>query len=154
MSLDIIDVRKEAMADDLLNNGFGADGWLVFYAADGTLASHTNGIADDPSVATDATVLARMQLQGATTPGGNGQIVFTSSSPMADPTAPASGIVAWARFMSNTVYNAGAGSQAAGIMDCSVGTTAAGIADIQLNSVNIVAGGIVSLTSLTSDIAV
>ncbi len=153
MAVDIIDARKEAFATDLLTNGFGTDGWLIIYAADGTLASHTGGIADDPSVATDATVLATMQFQGASTPTSDGHLVFTTSGQMADANANATGIAVWARFMSTATYNAGAGAQAAGIMDCSVGTTAAAVDDIQLNSVNIVAGGIVTLTSLTLDFA-
>ncbi len=112
-----------------------------------------SGIADDPSVATDATVLATMQFQGASTPTSDGHLVFTSAGQMADANANATGTAAWARFMSTATYNAGAGAQAAGIMDCSVGTTAAAVDDIQLNSVNIVAGGIVTLTSLTLDFA-
>jgi len=151
--IDIIDARKEAMATDLLTNGFGSDGWLIMYAADGTLTGHTNGIPDDPSIATDATVLATMQFQNASTPTSNGQIVFTQAGTILDSNANATGVAAWGRFMSNTVYNAGAGDQDAGIMDCSVGTTADGTADILLNSTNIVAGGIVSLTTLSLDFA-
>jgi len=151
MTIDIADVQREGMADYLLGQ-IQATGMLLLYASDGTLANHTAGKPDDPTIPTDATVLAEFSLTGADTPNGNGRIDWTLGGTLTDSTANATGTVAWARFMTATEY-AKAANVRVGIVDCDVSTMVDGTGDIQLNSVDIVAGGIVSITQLYHDIS-
>lgn len=66
--------------------------------------------------------------------------VATASSIVSDTSADATGTATWARIKT---------SAGATVMDCDVGTTTAAVASIQLDSVEIVAGGNVAITAFT-----
>jgi len=126
----ITDAARSACADalvDLIDAGAGA----------GTIKIYDGSQPAGPSTAITSQVLLATLTWSDPAFGAAASGVATASAVTDDSSADATGTATWARI---------ADSDGTAIFDCDVGTSGA---TLNLNSVSIVAGGIVRITSFT-----
>lgn len=131
MAVRISNAARSAAADalvDLVDGGTGA----------GTLKIYTGVQPAGPATAPSGTLLGTLTMTDPAF-GNAANGVATAASITGDSSADASGTAGWARI---------ADSSGTAILDMSV-TVSGGGGDLQLDSVNIVAGGAINVTSLT-----
>lgn len=131
MAVRISNAARSAAADaivDLIDGGTGV----------GTLRIYTGAQPAGPATAPTGTLLGTLTMTDPAF-GNAANGVATAATITGDTSADASGTAGWARI---------ADSSGTAIIDMSV-TVAGGGGDLQLDSVNIVAGGAINVTSLT-----
>lgn len=131
MAVRISTAARSAAADaivDLVDGGTGA----------GTLRIFTGAQPANPATAPSGTLLGTLTMSDPAF-GNAASGVATAAPITGDSSADATGTAGWARI---------ADSSGTAIIDMSV-TVSGGGGDLQLDSVNIVAGGAINVTSLT-----
>lgn len=129
-NLRLATASQNAMADALaaLVDAGSAGGTIKIYTATQPASANT--------AISDQTLLATLTFSGTAFGAASGGVI-TAAAITEDSEADATGTAAWARI---------ADSDGNTIFDCDVGTSGA---TINLNTVNIVSGGPVSITSFT-----